>query len=83
MEARLRPTAQILGIKRTIVVSQHPPRDPMPIAELVLDERDIRQFQHVVTKHGVLQSFLEAAEGTDLAQILRREAIVRGESLCQ
>lgn len=76
----MRPTAQLLGLKRVVVLMRQPPQDPMPRADLVLEERDVKQFQHNLTKHGVLQSFKTAADGTDLGLILRTEAIERGKA---
>jgi hypothetical protein len=76
----MRPSAQMLGLKRVVVIMRQPPQDPMSKAELVLDERDVKQFQHNLTKHGVLNSFKTCAEGTDLGQILRIEAVERGRT---
>ncbi len=75
----MRPMAQMMGLKRVVVLMRQPPQDPMPVAELVLEERDVKQFQHNLTKNGVLNSFRTNAEGTDLGQILRAEAIERGK----
>ena len=74
----MRPRAQILGLKRVVILMRRPPRDPMPKLELVLDEHDVKQFQHNIIKYGVLQSFKSETADTDLGQILRAEAIVRG-----
>lgn len=76
----MRPAAQLLGLKRVVVLMRRPPQDPMPLAKLVLQERDVKQFQHNLTKHGVLQSFKSTADGTDLGLILRAEAIERGKA---
>lgn len=74
----MRPRAQMLGLKRVVILMRRPPRDPMPKIEVALDEHDVKQFQHNVTKYGVLQSFKTELNGTDLGQILRAEAIIRG-----
>lgn len=76
----MRPAAQMLGLKRVVVLMRQPPQDPMPKAELMLAERDVKQFQHNLTKHNVLSSFKSSAEGTDLGQILRLEAVERGRT---
>lgn len=74
----MRPLAQTLRLKRVVVLMRRPPRDPMPKIQVALDEHDVRQFQHNITKHGVLQTFKTELHGTDLGEILRAEAIIRG-----
>lgn len=78
----MRPVAQLLGLKRVVVLTERKPpaRDGVPVITLSLDEHDVRQFQHNLTKYDILKSFLGQAEGTDLSQILRNEAISRGGS---
>ena len=75
----MRDAAKLKNIKRVIIVSRKPPQDRMPKAEIILAERDIRQFQHNLTKHDVIGSFLKDAESKDLNQIIRAECIARGE----
>jgi len=74
----MRPIAQLLGLKRVVVLMRRPPRDPMPRTEVALDEHDVKQFQHNLIRYGVLQAFKTEVDGTDLGQILRAEAIIRG-----
>ena len=74
----MRPRAQMLRLKRVVILMRRPPRDPMPKLELALDEHDVKQFQHNIIKYGVLQSFKAEADDTDLGRILRAEAIIRG-----
>jgi hypothetical protein len=74
---RIAPSATLLGLQRVIVVMRHPPQDPMPCAEIRLSERDVKQFQRNLTEHHVLSFFKTKAEGTDLDQILRAEAVAR------
>jgi len=74
----MRPRAQMLHLKRVLILMRRPPRDPMPKVGVSLDEHDVKQFQHNITKHGVLQSFKTEVVGTDLGEILRAEAIIRG-----
>ena len=75
----MRDAAKLREIKRVIIISRKPPQDRMPKAEIILAEKDVRQFQHNLTKHGVIGSFLKDAESKDLNQIIRAECIVRGE----
>ena len=75
----MRPIVMLNEIKRVVVIMRRSPKDPMPSVEIILTEHDIKQFQHNLTKHGVITSFVTDAEGTDLGQILRKEAIARGE----
>ncbi len=74
----LRPVAVDLGLQRVITVMRRPPRDSMPVTEIHLTKVDVRQFLSNLTKHHILTSFKTEPEGTDLAQILRAEAIHRG-----
>ena len=74
----MRPIAQLLGLKRIVVLMRRPPRDPMPRTKVALDEHDVKQFQHNLIRYGVLQAFKTEVDGTDLGQILRAEAIIRG-----
>lgn len=74
----MRPLAQKLRLERVVLLMRRPPRDPMPKIEIALGERDVRQFQHNITKHGVLQSFKTELSSTDLGEIIRAEAIIRG-----
>ena len=74
----MRPRAQMVRLKRVVILMRRPPRDPMPKIEIALDEHDVKQFQHNIIKYGVLQSFKTEINGTDLAEILRAEAIIRG-----
>lgn len=74
----MRPRAQMLRLNRVVILMRRPPRDPMPKIEVSLDEHDVKQFQHNIIKYGVLQSFKTEVDGTDLGEILRAEAIIRG-----
>jgi len=74
----MRPVSQLLRLKRVVILMRRPPRDPMPKIEVSLDEHDVKQFQHNITKYGILQSFKTEVNGTDLGEILRAEAIIRG-----
>jgi len=74
----MRPIAQMLRLKRVVILMRRPPRDPMPKIEIDLDEHDVKQFQRNLIKYGVLQSFKAEIGGKDLGEILRTEAILRG-----
>ena len=74
----MRPIAHILHLKRVVILMRRPPKDPMPKIEIVLDEHDVKQFQHNLIKYGVLQSFKTEMGTKDLGEILRNEAIIRG-----
>lgn len=76
----IRPAAMQLGLKRVVVAQRRLPKDPIPGVEIQLTERDVNQFQHNLTYHGILSSFLTHAKGTDLGQILRAEAVERGNA---
>jgi hypothetical protein len=75
----MRDAARIREIKRIIILSRKPPQDRMPKAEIMLDDKDIRQFQHNLIKFGILKSFMKDAESKDFSQIIRTECIARGE----
>lgn len=75
----MRDAAKLKGIKRAIVLLRKPPQDRMPKAEIVVTEKDVRQFQNNLTINGVLGSFLKDPDSTDLSQIIRTESIARGE----
>jgi hypothetical protein len=74
----MRPIAQILHLKRVVILMRRPPKDPMPKVEIVLDEHDVKQFERNLIKYGVLQSFKTEMGAEDLGKILRNEAIIRG-----
>ena len=73
----MRPLASALSLRKVVVAMRTPPRDPMPRATILLTDRDVGQFQRNLVKHSILQSFQTVAEGTDLGQILRAEAVHR------
>ena len=75
----MRDAARLKGLKRIIVVSRKLPQDRMPGTEIVLTERDVGQFQHNLTKYGILRGFHKDPQSTDLSHIIRAECIARGE----
>jgi hypothetical protein len=76
----MRPAAMLLGLNRVTVLLRRPPKDPIPLTRIFLTEKDVRQFQHNLVKNGVLQTFVSDVQDTDLGQILRAEAIARGQT---
>lgn len=74
----MRPTAQLLGLGRVILITRTPVRDPMPRAEIQLTERDVRQALHNLYTQCGIQFVATCPEGTDLAQIIRAEVISKG-----
>jgi energy-coupling factor transporter ATP-binding protein EcfA2 len=75
----MRDEAKLKGIKRVIVLLQKPPQDRMPKAEVIVSEKDVRQFQHNLTSNGVIGSFLRDPDSTNFSKIIRTESIARGE----
>jgi MoxR-like ATPase len=74
----MRATAQMLGVRKVVVVSRNPPQERIPAVELSLNERDVREFQRNLSQNHILQAFRTEVQGTDLGFILRNEAIERG-----
>jgi len=74
----MRPTAQLLGLGRIILITRYPVRDPMPRAEIRLAERDVGQFLHNLYLHCGISFVASTPEGTDLSQIIRAEVIAKG-----
>jgi energy-coupling factor transporter ATP-binding protein EcfA2 len=75
----MRDAARIREIKRIIILSRKPPQDRMPKAEIMLDDKDIRQFQHNLIKFGILKSCMKDAESKDFSQTIKTEYIARSE----
>ena len=75
----MRDAAKLKRIKRVIVLLRKPPQDRMPNAEIIVTEKDVRQFQHNLTSHCVFNSFLKDPDTTDFGKIIRTESIARGE----
>lgn len=74
----MRPTAQMLGLGRVIVITCTPVRDPMPRAEIRLADKDVRQALHNLYTHCGIQFLATTPTGTDLSQIIRTEVIAKG-----
>lgn len=76
----LRPVARALGLERVILISRSPVQEAMPRAELVLTDRDVNQFRAVLSNHCGISLLHTEPEGRDLSEIIRREAIARGDA---
>jgi len=69
-----------LGINTLLILCRKRPRDVMPSMELVLTERDVRQFIHRLRENNIITEFRASIEGQlDLNRILCEEAMKRGE----
>lgn len=75
----MRDVARLRGIQRVIVLSRKALKDQMPQAKVIITPKDLKQFQHNLIEHHILQSFMSTSETTDFAQILREESIMRGK----
>jgi cytidylate kinase len=76
----MRLDARAKGLRRVLLITSRPVREAMPKAELQLDEKDIRQFQAVLANHCEIVFTETIPQGVDLAEIIRKEVIERGEA---
>jgi ABC-type branched-subunit amino acid transport system ATPase component len=76
----LREVRMRLGLGRVIVLQTRPPADPMPVIEVTLTLTDVRHFQATLTKAGILRAFTRDDVSTDLAALLRQEALAQGDA---
>jgi MoxR-like ATPase len=76
----MRPEARALGLGRVILITETPISEAMPRFELVLDERDVSQFTRALSDYCDIIFTATVPEGTDLARIIRREVVKRGEN---
>jgi cytidylate kinase len=76
----MRLDARAKGLKRVLLITSRPVREAMPKVELQLDEKDVRQFQAVLANHCDIVFTETIPQGVDLAEIIRKEVIERGES---
>jgi hypothetical protein len=74
----MRATAQFLKLGRVILITDHPVVDPMPRAEILLGEKDVRQFLHNLYVYCDISLVCTKPKGTDLSQIIRAEVIAKG-----
>jgi energy-coupling factor transporter ATP-binding protein EcfA2 len=76
----LRLVRKELGLGRVILLTRSVIPEAMPKAELLLDDKDVRQFQATLSNHCGIVFTGTVPEGCDLAEIIRREVVKRGES---
>lgn len=74
----LRPLARSRGLGRVLLITRTPIHEAMPKVGLELDDRDVRQFQAVLSKHCSIVFTETIPQGLDLAEIIRKEVIQRG-----
>lgn len=74
----LRPLARSRGLGRVLLITRTPVQEAMPKVGLELDDRDVRQFQAVLSKHCGIVFTETIPQGLDLAEIIRSEVIHRG-----
>lgn len=76
----LRLIAKELGLGRVLLITRNAVSEAMPKLNLRLDEKDVRQFQATLASDCSIVFAETIPEGQDLAEIIRREVIKRGES---
>jgi len=73
----LRPLARSRGLGRVLLVTRTPVREAMPKVSLELNDRDVRQFQAMLSNHCGIVFTETIPQGLDLAEIIRKEVILR------
>jgi hypothetical protein len=76
----MRLVARANGLGRVLLITSRPVREAMPKVKLELDDRDVRQFQARLANHGDIVFKETIPRGVDLAEIIRKEVIERGEA---
>ena len=74
----MRPIARELGLGRVLLITRRAVPEAMPKVNLELDGKDVRQFQAVLSNHCGIVFTQTIPQGRDLAEIIRKEVIVRG-----
>jgi hypothetical protein len=77
----LRPLARSRGLGRVLLVTRTPVHEAMPKLSLELTDRDVRQFQAVLSNDCGIVFTETIPQGLDLAEIIRKEVIQRGGEL--
>jgi energy-coupling factor transporter ATP-binding protein EcfA2 len=75
----LRPLARERQLGRVILITRQPIQEAMPKIGLILQERDVQQFCVNLHDRCGIVLIQTVAEGKDLADILRKELVARGE----
>jgi cytidylate kinase len=76
----MRPVARQLGLRRVLLIARSAVAEAMPRVNLELNDKDVRQFQAALSNHCNIIFTQTIPEGLDLAEIIRREVIARGET---
>lgn len=76
----LRPLARKLGLGRVLLITRSAVPEAMPKVGLELSDRDVRQFQATLCNHCSIVFTQTIPEGQDLAEIIRKEVVARGET---
>lgn len=74
----MRPLARSLGVKRVLLITEHPIGEAMPKVELALNGKDVAQFRARLSHNCGITLVETKPEGEDLGAILRREVVARG-----
>jgi len=76
----LRPIARGLGLGRVLLITHSAVSEAMPKVALELNDKDVRQFLATLSNHCGIVFTQTIPEGKDLAEIIRKEVIMRGET---
>jgi len=76
----LRPIARRLGLGRVLLITHSAVSEAMPKVTLELNDKDVRQFLATLSDHCGIVFTQTIPEGKDLAEIIRKEVIMRGET---
>lgn len=81
----LRPLARSLDLGRVVLLTRQRITEAMPCVQLELTEKDVLQFQAMLSKHCDITFTRTTPIGVDLSNIIREEVIKRGEAsdVCQ
>jgi len=79
-DRQMRGVAMLRRLGRVVLITRQPVRDPMPRAEIHLTDKDVNQFLHHLYADGGITFVVAQPQGTDLEQIIRAEAIAKGDS---
>lgn len=76
----MRPIARGLGLGRVLLITHSAVSEAMPRVALELNDKDVRQFLATLSNHCGIVFTQTIPEGKDLADIIRKEVIMRGET---
>lgn len=75
----MRAVVRARNIDQVIIISNRPIKEAMPRTKLELDQKDIRQFQACLSDYCGITFTETIPKGRNLAEIIHREVIERGE----